>query len=327
VNSGSWDYAALHEVVGGVEVGLKPPYHLVLCRDGGLALPPIPELRDERKAVEFFNQCLAAILLGGIYCEAIALDGLEFGSIIDWKHVRIQGRGQSAPNRFHNLIRMQRASSLEAIALLNPRMQKVDEIVRASESGRKILDQIPELGGEFLLRGATGFARRDWGVALANLWIVVEQMTSHLWKRCIVDVAREDPRVPGRIDSLDDNRTWTVGVRHEVLFQRNLLSQSAFEHLNSARKARNRLSHSGKHPDEDAARAALNSVMELFPVLIPDLEIPFLALALEDHGLSDPFEPNDPKILDPQYWMEIRKLPGEQELELLEAKARGDQRT
>lgn len=77
INSRTWNYAALHEIVGGIEVGLDAPYHLVVCRDGGLALPPIPALRDERKAVEFFNQCLAAILVGGVYCEAIALDGLE----------------------------------------------------------------------------------------------------------------------------------------------------------------------------------------------------------------------------------------------------------
>ncbi|MGC1588326.1 MAG: hypothetical protein WA791_21900, partial [Rhodomicrobium sp.] len=77
VNRQSWDYVALHEVIGGVDVGLKSPYHMVVARDGALALPPLPELRSDQAAVEFFNRCLAALLLGGVYCEAINLDGLD----------------------------------------------------------------------------------------------------------------------------------------------------------------------------------------------------------------------------------------------------------
>src|SRR5262245_22386111 len=76
VNRMSWDYVKLHEIVGGVDVGLPPPYHMVIGRDGALALPPIPELRSDQQAVEFFNRCLAALLLGGVYCEAIQLDNL-----------------------------------------------------------------------------------------------------------------------------------------------------------------------------------------------------------------------------------------------------------
>jgi hypothetical protein len=77
VNAKAWDYAALHEMAGGLDVGLPAPYHLVIARDGALALPPIPELRSDQAAVEYLNRCLAALLLGGIYCEAITSDGLD----------------------------------------------------------------------------------------------------------------------------------------------------------------------------------------------------------------------------------------------------------
>ena len=53
--------------------------------------------------------------------------------------------------------------------------------MRAAHKGRLALEGVPGVRGEFLLKGATGFARRDWGTALANLWIVVEQLTTHLW--------------------------------------------------------------------------------------------------------------------------------------------------
>ena len=50
---------------------------MVVCRDGGLALPPVLDLRKDQAAVEFFNRCLAAILLGRVYCGTITLDGLD----------------------------------------------------------------------------------------------------------------------------------------------------------------------------------------------------------------------------------------------------------
>src|SRR5438128_6852819 len=88
VNRGIWDYVKLHEIVGGIDVGLESPYHMIVCFDGGLALPPIPELRSVPRAVEFFNRCLGALLLGGIYCEAVTLDHIETGRILDWKYLR-----------------------------------------------------------------------------------------------------------------------------------------------------------------------------------------------------------------------------------------------
>src|SRR5687767_4593628 len=64
VNCQAWDYAALHEIIGGVDVGLPASYHMVFARDGGVALPPVPQLRSDQEAVEFFNRCFAAMLLG-----------------------------------------------------------------------------------------------------------------------------------------------------------------------------------------------------------------------------------------------------------------------
>ena len=76
VNKGCWNYVALHELFGGIDVGLAAPYHLVAARDGALALPPIEMFRSDQVAVEFFNRCLAGLLIGGVYCEAITIGGL-----------------------------------------------------------------------------------------------------------------------------------------------------------------------------------------------------------------------------------------------------------
>ena len=322
INTGTWDYVALHEIVGGIDVGLEAPYHMIVCRDGGLALPPVHDLRKDQAAVEFFNRCLASILLGGLYCEAITLDGLDFGVVLDWKYVRTTTCASAASNRFHFLIRGQHPSAFDAIALDEPRTIMIDELVTAAHKGRLVLEKVPGVRGELLLKGVTGYARRDWGTALTNLWIVVEQLTTHLWFGKIVDPAREPPIIPGRIDNLRDNRTWTVATRHEMLFQMGLFERDLYESLAEARKARNQLSHDGKHPNEESATASLFSVKTLLGILLPDLDIPFFDVDLRDHTVSDPFEARERLPSSPSYWMEIKKLPGEAELEKLEAEAR-----
>ena len=322
VNTATWDYVALHQIVGGIDVGLEPPYHMVVCRDGALALPPTTALRRGQAAIELFNQCLAAILLGGVYCEAISSDGLDFGSILDWQYVRVTSYAPGAANRFHFSLRGQYASPLDAIALNDARRITISELVEAAQKGRYVLEKLPSIGGEFLLKGVTGYARRDWGTALANLWIVVEQLTTHLWTDRIIAKARKSSLVSGRLDMLRDNRTWTIAARHEMLFQLGELSKDLFGSLFEARKARNVLSHDGIHPDEGQATALLSSVKNLFGISLPDFEMPFLEMDLKENAVSNPFEPVDGLQENPRYWMEIKKLPGEAELEKLEAEGR-----
>ncbi|MCL4677199.1 MAG: hypothetical protein KJ017_01240 [Alphaproteobacteria bacterium] len=326
VNTRSWDYVALHEVIGGVDVGLPAPYHMLVCRDGGVAIPPIPELRGEKEAVAFFNKCFASLVLGGVYCEAIGVDGLDFGSVIDWKFVRVHSASLSATNRFHSLIRLKQASAFEAIALESPRTLTFELLERALLKGRSILESIPELGGEIFLRGITSYARRDWSAALANLWISIEQITSHIWKRDVIEPARKNKVVSGRVKQLSDYRTWTISARHELLLQIGSIDSRTFSTVSLARKARNTLAHEGRSPDEKAAEAVLASVRELLLAATKRSDIEFLNMNLSDHTLSDPFEPRKMEMLEPKYWMPIPKLPNEEELEKLEASLRNLQK-
>lgn len=319
INLRSWDYTALHEMAGGIDVGLPSPYHLVLARDGALALPPVGNLMSDHAAVDFFNRCLAGLLIGGIYCEAITPDGLDIGSIIDWRYVRSQRYGKAAPNRFHELIRYGQASALEAIALYRPRVISVPALKAAMKIGLDILGRVTTMRGEFLLKGVTGIARRDWGAALANLWIVAEQLVSQLWSREIVaPTITEDPS-QSRKSQLADNRTWTASARLEVLFQKRLLTLAIFKALSAARKARNDLSHEGKSPSEEDARNAYEGVCGLLSVALGGECVPLFELDLADHALSDPFAPPTRLKGEPEFWMEIPKLPGEVELERAEA--------
>lgn len=317
VNRRGWDYAELHRIMGGIDVGLDSPYHMVVSRDGGVGIPPLKELRHDQTAVEFLNRSFAALLLGGVYCEAISLDGLDFGSIIDWTYLR--AHSNASANRFHHLARLQAASSLEAIHLMSARSVTIEELSEAMLAGRGILDALPELTGEFVLKGTTGFARRDWGAALSNLWIVVEQITSNLWERRILAPARSSERIAGRLDQLSDTRTWTVATRHELLLQLGVLTTDVMHNLSVARRARNALAHTGRHPSEADAKAAYQAMLSILELATGGTAIPLQKLDLENHTLSDPFAPRDVEAIDPTYWIEIPKLPGELELERLEA--------
>jgi hypothetical protein len=314
VNSLNWDYVKLHEVVGGIDVGLEAPYHLLVTRDGALALPPIENLQVDHATVEFFNRCLAGFLIGGVYCEAISSDSLDLGSVLDWKYVRSHRTGHAAANRFHEQIRYRKASTLEAIMLMDAPTVRLSDLVTAMKTGLSVLDQITRLRGDLLLKGVTGIARRDWSAGLSNLWIVIEQIMSHIWDTEIIKKA--DPK--SRRDQLSDNRTWTAAVKLEMLHQKGHLNADALKELSTARKARNDLAHEGHTPSEASALAALSGVRRLIRVIMPHQPIPLFDLDLSDHAISDPFAPRKLKG-EPKYWMPIPKLPGEEELEKLEA--------
>lgn len=320
INKHSWDYSALHELIGGIEVGLPNPYHLVVARDGALALPPIERLMPDQAAVEFYNHCLAGLLLGGIYCEAITPDALDIGSIINWKYVRSTGRGTAGPNLFHQAIRHTDANPREAIALLNPRTVSFEEVKDSMSAGLEMLSAIPSVRGEYLLKGTTGLARREWGAALSNLWIVIEQLISELWNREIVKPTLKKSHSKSRRDQLTDYRTWTTAARIELLYQTNVIQDELRQTLSKVRGARNDLSHKGNHPSHSDAENAFESVRGLLVLALEGNRPPLLDLKLSDHAKSDPFAFPAAIEGEPSYWMAIPKLPGEEELEKAEAK-------
>ena len=148
VNKRRWDYAELHRLVGGVDVGLPAPYHMVVARDGAVGLPVMPPTKDIYSATEQFNRCFAALLVGGVYCEAINPDGLEFGFVLDWKYLRLQLGSQAAPDVFHRQVRLQMAPPSEAASLVGPRAIEMAAIEAAMRAGRSVLERVPEISPE-----------------------------------------------------------------------------------------------------------------------------------------------------------------------------------
>jgi hypothetical protein len=185
--------------------------------------------------------------------------------------------------------------------------------------GLGVLNRLPAVRGDYFLRGVTGIARRDWGVALANTWIVAEQVISELWRRHVVEPTVAEDATRARRAQLTDTRTWTASARIELLFQKGILSKGTVASLSSARKARNDLSHEGRHPTQADALSAYDGVCGLMTVALEGERPPLFALDLSDHLMSDPFDSPKRWTVEPTHWMEIPKLPGELELERAEA--------
>lgn len=323
INNRTWDYVKLHEIVGAIDVGLMAPYHLVVGADGALALPPVPELRSVTKAVEFFNRCLAAFVVGGIYCEAVTLDSVEIGSILDWRYIRASGSSTSFVGQFHNTVRTKTASVLHAIYLLRPRILHFEDLNRAAQHGFAVLSRVPEIRPEFLLKGISGIARRDWGSALSNLWIVIEQITWHLWRKYVLQSVEAEKPIPGRQDQLKDNRSWTVAMKHELLHRIGKISTETLAALALARRSRNDLLHQGTHPNEESSMAAFSAMRGLMLVVVEMQDLPIFGINLADHMLSDPFQPVPiTSTASFDYWMPIPKLPGEEDIERAETESR-----
>jgi hypothetical protein len=187
LSSYDWDYVALHRISGGIDIGLPEPYYMLVARDGALFLPRIECTKTDQLTVGVFNRCLSALLLGGVYCEAVGSDCLDFGRIIDWKYIRTSGQSRSLANSLHFALRYKYASAFQYTTLLNPPSVQFTDLKHAMEKGLAILDAIPTLSGEFLLKGITGYSRRDWGTAIANIWIAIEQIIESLWTKHIID--------------------------------------------------------------------------------------------------------------------------------------------
>jgi hypothetical protein len=106
-----------------------------------------------------------------------------------------------------------------------------------------------------------------------------------------------------------------------MLHQKGLFDLAILTALSKARKARNDLAHNGVHPSENDANACYSGMRLLISIVLADDTLPLLRLNLANHALSDPFAP--PKHggrIEPEFWMPIPKLPGEEELEKAEAK-------
>ncbi len=284
INSISYDHGKLCSFVAALPLGPGNAMALV-CFDGALALPRNNRFACPDSAQEMFNRILCCLLLGGFACEAIDKRDIVSGSIHEERSLWPVDLGRSHNAALHGRLRMRAAGTMDTILLSKPNSISVGELVTAFSQGQRVLESFDSLSPTFLLRAHTELNYHAWSAALSNLWVVVEQLTSQLWKQLfLADETRQPAGMPKRIKSLtDDSRTWSTSVRHEILFQVGLLEPAVYAPFFAARKARNDLVHEGRTPNSLI-------VEELFSATVSLME---KVSKVSDLGVRKLSEPDD----------------------------------
>lgn len=269
INTNTYQHGVLSEVVITIPEPQFEQLPLLVCFDGGLALPVIAPYDRIENAINRFNRVLCALLLDGIEVEAIDSRHVVSGSLYQSTHVWPVNDGQSLDVHLHAAMRTRVASSFDSILLHKPKNILVSELLQAYQSGNTILDAIPNLSPTFLLRGHTELKYKNWSDALASLWIAVEQLTDHLWEHTFLkDPKRQLSTIPKRFKSLrEDSRTWSLVVRQEILWQMGVLPSQTYELLFPSRQARNNLIHEGAPPDSETVRGLYEAVLQLIEII------------------------------------------------------------
>jgi hypothetical protein len=266
INSNTYDHGRLCRIIDRLPTPLGAGWPMLLCYDGGLAIPRTAAFSNKEDATSFFNRILCNLFLGGVICGAVDARDVVWGQLYMKKMLWPVDLGESIASQLHAQLRTRFGGPLHTIQLANPRTLPLSAFRDALSAGTQITGSVPCLSPKFFLLGVTELRNRNWSSALANLWIVIEQLTDHLWRKVFLENDQLHPTsdIPKRKRALkDDNRTWSTSVKHEVLYQSGLISEETLALIFPARQARNDLVHTGLDVSPDSAISACEGAIRL----------------------------------------------------------------
>lgn len=314
INRRTYDYLKLNRASGFID-GNVAPYMMLVGFDGSLAMPALPEFSEPGKALKIFNRVFFEMLLGGVYTEGAAPSDICSGWLFKTGYIRLHG-GHSRNSSLHFALRDKTASISDNIVLLDQKPITLAFLERAIKRGRSILSKSEPISHEVALAGTTHYVAGALAEALTCLWTCVEQLVSKIW-RDEVEAKAQGDSIPNRSGFLKDYRVWTTSARIELLFQKGLLTADTYRHLNEARKARNEFIHRGDQPNLDEVTAALTAMFHLLSACATAYKnIHLLDKACQEVVERCVIRPRstDEKI-EPSYWRDIARLPGEVQFE------------
>lgn len=240
-----------------------------VCGDGALVInEKIANFTTDDLLLNF-NDLLCKILLGGIYVESITSKDLVTGSLHEKNMIWPVNFGDSLSSNMHARIRMKLANNMESIMLdgASSNAKTISELEYALSTGKQMISRLNNISTFYLITGVTEFMYGNWSSAVSNLWIIVEQMTDYLWLYEFLTDTTKNPEIPTRLSSLrQDNRTYSISVKQEILFQIGIISADLYSDLYMIRKARNKLVHDGYMLGEDVATKLYNAVNTLLQI-------------------------------------------------------------
>ncbi|ACT50724.1 hypothetical protein [Methylovorus glucosotrophus] len=263
INSNSYDGSKLAEVVTTLPLNNTTGLSALVSYDGTIAIPQCTDYPSKVEGVRKLNEILCSILLGGIHAEVLHAEELIIGALLEKTKL-----ANYTPS-LHASLRSNWAGPNDRLLLLMPsRVLMVEELHSAYTEGHKVLQTLDNFTPFFLLSGYTSMVYRNNSDALSNLWIVVEQLTEHLWVTKYMKHRSSFPDFVTKAYS-EFKRTNSLGrisTKHELLYLSNVLSAECHEVLNIVRGERNDLAHRGIVPSSKLIEDLWSVLPELLEV-------------------------------------------------------------
>jgi len=276
INRVDYNHAKLLRVVTKIKCDSSGLDGLV-CYDGTLALPRYGRFQRKEDAIDYFNKVFLKFNLNGFYVGYVDHRDVLYGRLEEKWSIRNHEMGGSAESHLHSKNRWRVGSNMDSIRLDSPRVLNVSEFHAILSRGEASLNKIPNLSAKFLNIGLTEIRFRNWDIVLSNLWITAEQLVDYLWYNRFLNAQsyHPDPDIPGRKVSMkEDSRTWSAGIKQEMLFQAKIIDENILKYLFDARRVRNKLVHEGRSVNEETACNLFQAVSDMLKVALG-----------EEHGL------------------------------------------
>lgn len=296
INNVSYNSSNLLRVVTKIKHGLSDLDGLV-CYDGAIALPMQGKFLKKESAIEYFNEIFLKLNLSGFFVGYVDHRDVLHGRLENKWCIYNYQMGSSTSSQLHSKNRWGQGSNMDSVHLDMPRILKVSEFHEILTRGAKSVMKIPNLSAKFLNVGITELRFRNWDVVLSNLWITAEQLVDHLWYNRFLKENTNHPNndISGRKTSMkEDSRTWSAGIKQEMLFQAKIINEDIFKNLFEARRIRNKLVHEGKSVSEETAWNLFSAVSALLSEsLLEDHKLMFEREIYEQSIFSGFYNPED----------------------------------
>ena len=315
VNSMSYDSTKLFRSSLNIDIGIAP-LSLIVLFDGTLVLPRCSEIPKSR-ALTLFNQQLTDLLLSGLFSGEILPDDVTPGSMNLWgyhRHYLPSGRY----SKLSQALRTRRANPDEAMVLVDAVPLTIEEYSKQQRIGSRISRALPENLATVFLPSCTAYCNEEWERALILGWSCAELLISQLWDQHLLKGEKVDGiKQKRRKDFLSDTRTWTSSTRIELLWQKGLINDSIYAHLDRGRSARNAFVHSVSGCSPNDARGVIEADLLLIEKITATEELSFDATGVlsqlneRTSIFRSPVADQEGRLLRaPKYWRYPDPAPG-----------------
>jgi hypothetical protein len=257
---------------------VRPPQQLSNPYTEPVGSPPADDLEEklafEEDAAQVFNRVICEFCLLGVVSQPTSPVHISFAQLID-QHILIASGSGGRESYWERSI-----APAEALLRdqewrtwpLRPQnvLEKASSLTRANRLA-KISPSLPE----FVAGAYSLYSQRQMNEALADSWVVCEQLLNHLWLQY-----RGQMTDQSRKKRLGDNRTYSASVKLEVLRTAGVLPDPLYRALHKARAHRNDLMHGATNSLDATSECMTAMKMTLEHILGEEVAQPAVSIGV-----------------------------------------------